>query len=154
MPYLNNVSVKGPSPNDMTKLAKEITCSVVHTSCKKMLSNVAAIEHYETEMAGIQLCYERSKDHLEKSCPQARIPAPVKLQLNTHNIVDVQKAIIDAFRYDDENNVYGQMRKSPFWSLMHDGIAKFGQEYNGVCLRALDSENAPIATDDGRSDRH
>ena len=143
--YFNNLSVKGRSPNRMTEIAKEFCCSVVHTGCKKMTSNVATIENYEAAISGIQLHYEYYKTYLGTAYPGALIPAPVKLALNTHNINDVQRAILDAYRFDEKTSICETMRKSPFWSLMHDGISKFGTEFNGVCLRGIDDEYDPIA---------
>ena len=99
-----------------------------------MESNPSAISHYQTALSGMMYYYTKAKQLLETSCPDATVPSPVTLQLNTHNIVDVQKAILDTFRYEVEDNVCGIIRRSPFWSLMHDGITKFHTEYNGVCL--------------------
>ena len=134
LPYFHNVCVKGPSPNEMTEKSKEFCCSVVHIGCKKMMSNAAIIENYEAGYFGQERQYEYYKKYLLDTSPEARMPAPVKLSLNTRSIVHVQRAILDTYRYDNEASSYAVMGKSPFRSLMHDGIAKFGTEYNGVCV--------------------
>lgn len=112
--YVQNIGVKGLSPNEMTEMSKEFCCSVVHIGCKKMMSNVAIIENYEAGFSGQEQQYEYYKKYLLDTFPEARLPAPVKLSLNNHSIVYVQRAILDTFRYDDDTSLYAVMRKSPF----------------------------------------
>ena len=128
----------------MTEVAKEFCISVVHASCMKMESNASAILHYKTGVSGAKHFYLKSKEILHRSGSILTFPPPVELMLNKRNIADVQRAILDTFRYDDDNNVCGMMKNSPFWSLMHDGISKFHAEFNGVALRGLDDKNDPI----------
>ena len=39
-----------------------------------------------------------------------------------------------------EDSMYSKIRSSLFYGIMHDGITKFGKEYNGTCLRGVDCE--------------
>ena len=71
------------------------------------------------------------------------IPPPVKVQFNEHNIIDVERAILNAYR-NDANNVHTKLKRSPVWSLMHNGISKFAIEYNGVYLKGIDEDLNPF----------
>ena len=71
------------------------------------------------------------------------IPPPVKVQFNEHNIIDVERAILNAYR-NDANSVHAKLKRSPVWSLMHDGISKFTTEYNGVYLKGIDEDLNPF----------
>ena len=74
-----------------------------------------------------------------------QLPPPLRVLLNEHNISDGEKALLDAYRYDDPNSLYAQVEKSPFWGIMHDGITKFQKEYYCCFLRILDQDNSPVA---------
>ena len=70
--------------------------------------------------------------------------------LNEHNIGKVHTAILDGYRYDLEDSLPNQIKRGPFWGLMHDNIAKFGKEFNGVLLcgvsmKSLEPTHAPHA---------
>lgn len=84
-------------------------------------------------------------DIVKSNHPHVAIPAPVEVTLNEHNIFKVQEAILNAYRHDQQDSLYKTMQKSPHWSLMHDGISKFGTEFNGVYLRGIDGNNEPIS---------
>ena len=71
------------------------------------------------------------------------IPPPVKVQFNEHNIIDVERAILNAYR-NDANSVHAKLKRSPVWLLMHDGISKFTTEYNGVYLKGIDEDLNPF----------
>ena len=75
--YMTDIDVKGPSCNEMARFAKEFCCSVVHTGCIKMNSNIASIEHYETAISGMQMYFKHAKDLLSQSCPQAKLMPPI-----------------------------------------------------------------------------
>ena len=47
---------------------------------------------------------------------------------------------MDSYRYDEPVSVFKTFEQFPFYSLMHDGISKFGVEYNGVYLRGTNSD--------------
>ena len=88
---------------------------------QKMTLNVVTIENYETAMVGLEAHHEFNQKYLEKAFPQAKLPAPVKLKLNSHSIVDIQKAILDTYGYDEPNSVFQQMK------VQHDGKSKLSQ---------------------------
>ena len=74
-----------------------------------------------------------------------KIPKPVEVSLNKDNICRAQLAILDAYRYDNEESPYQKLiHSSPFWSITHDGISKFHTEYNGVMLRGITEDLNPL----------
>ena len=48
----------------------------------------------------------------------------------------MENTILDAY-IAKEGSLYNDMRKSEFWRIMHDGMAKFSNEFNGVYLRCV-----------------
>lgn len=93
---------------------------------------------------GIKSYHQFAKDELQSNHPKAALPPPVEISLNKHNIKHAQTAILDAYRYDQEDSIHQVVKKSPYWSLMHDGISKFSTEYNGVYVRGIDESNEPV----------
>ena len=81
---------------------------------------------------------------MQSNHPNVILPPPVEVSLNKHNISQAQTAILDAYRYDQPDSIYKVIQKSPYWSLMHDGISKFSTEYNGVYLRGMNDKNEPV----------
>ena len=73
-----------------------------------------------------------------------QLSAPPQIALNNHNISQVERAILDAYRYHTPGSLYDQIKKSPFWGIMHDGISKFCDEFNGVYLRGISKQNHPF----------
>ena len=63
--------------------------------------------------------------------------APPKIAWNQHNIRKVEVAILDVYRYHISGSLYNQIKKSAFWGIMHDGISKFYNEFNGVYLHGI-----------------
>ena len=57
------------------------------------------------------------------------------------NIHKIHDAILDAYRYDTKNSLPNQVKNSPFWSLMHENISKFGSELNGGLRRGVSAES-------------
>ena len=80
---------------------------------------------------------------LNSKQPVVTIPPTVKVQLNEHNIIDAEHAIQNASR-NDANSLHAKLKRSPVWSLMHDGISKFSTEYNGVYLKGADEDLNPF----------
>ena len=81
---------------------------------------------------------------MQSNHPNVILPPPVEVSLNKHNISQAQTAILDAYRYDQPDSIYKVIQKSPYWSLMHDGISKFSTEYNGVYLRGINDKKEPV----------
>ena len=73
-----------------------------------------------------------------------QLSAPPQIALNKHNISQVKRAILDVYHYHTPGSLYEQIKKSPFGGLMHDGISKFCNEFNGVYLRGIDEQNHPF----------
>ena len=98
---------------------------------------------YECGYEGQLAYYENVKVYLSDAYPAAENPPVIKVQLNSHNIRS-EKAVLDASRYDDEKSIFRKFEKTPYYSLMHDGISKFGHELSGVYMRGIDDDCAPF----------
>ena len=81
---------------------------------------------------------------MQSNHPDVALPLTVEISLNKHNISQAQTATLDAYRHDQPDSIYKVIQKSPYWSLMHDGISKFSTEYNGVYLRGTNDKNEPV----------
>ena len=68
----------------------------------------------------------------------AELGPPVEIAINKNNIGDVEKAVLDIYQKDTPELPYKTIEASPFWGLMHDGIGKFGREYNGSFICGVD----------------
>ena len=101
-------------------------------SCNRsqVISQRAVIQNYETAYEGLLSYHDFSVGLIGKQ-PSVSIPPPVKVQLNEHNIIDAERAILNAYR-NDANSLHAKLKRSPVWSLMYDGISKFSTEYNEV----------------------
>ena len=64
--------------------------------------------------------------------------------INKNNIGDVEKEILGVYQKDTPESPYKTIEASPFWERMHDGISKFGREYNGSFIRGIDKSYKPI----------
>ena len=82
---------------------------------------------------------------LSDTYPAAEISPVIKVQLNSHNITRAKKAILDAYRHHDGKLIYRKFEKTPYYSLMHNGISKFGHELNGVYMRGIDDDCVPFS---------
>ena len=95
-----------------------------------MESNNNTIRNYEVGLAGLRAY----KKHCESETGEL-LPPAIGVTLNGHNISHAQRAILDTHRYEDPNSLLQKVKSSPFWSITHDNISKFGREYNGTLLR-------------------
>ena len=142
--YLGLIPLFGECSKTTQIQAKSYCLYIVHKGVQKALSHTAILENYESGYQGQLLFRKDSMAHLSKYFPAATIPGVVKVQLNEHNINDAERVILDTYRYDEEDSLYRKLDKSPFYSIMHDGISKFSTEYNGVVLPGIDKDHAPI----------
>ena len=55
----------------------------------------------------------------------------------------MEKAILDVYK-ENTNSPYDKIQKSPYWGIMHDGIAKFSKEFNGVYMRGINDDFEPF----------
>ena len=100
---------------------------------------------YECSYEGQLAYHEDTKVYLSATYPAAKIPPVIKVQLNSHNTTRAEKAILDAYRYNDEILIFRKFEKTPYYSFMHDEISKFGHELDGMCLREIDGDCAPFS---------
>ena len=70
-------------------------------------------------------------ENVQSNHPHVALPPPVEISLNKHNISQAQTAILDAYRYDQPDSIYKVIQKSPYWSLIQNGISRFSPEYSG-----------------------
>ena len=68
----------------------------------------------------------------------------MEIAINQNNIGDVQKTILDVYQKDTPESPYMTIEASPFWGLMHEGISKFGREYNYSFICGIDKNHKPI----------
>ena len=122
--------------------AKDFCLSFVHWGVNKAISHKTTIEMYECGYEGQLAYYEDAKLHLNDTYQAAEIPPVIKGQLNAHNITitRAKKAILDAYRYKDKKSILRKFEKTPYYSLMHDGISKFSHELNRVYMREIDDD--------------
>ena len=139
--YSTSIPLTGQCVKPMHVIGKGMCLSIVHTGVNKKLSQTAIIDNYNASFNGCQLYYETAEQHMKVNHPEVNIPPPVKVCLNKDNIIKAEKAILDAYRFDDPESLTNQIKKSPFYSIMHDGISKFSTEFNGVYLKGIDLEN-------------
>ena len=109
-----------------------------------MLSQNSIIENYNSGFEGMHTYYGHVSGFVRSNHPQVAIPPPIKVTLNAHNIIKSQKVILDSYRYDEPMSVFKTFEQTPFYSLMHDGISKFGVDYNGDYLRGINSDQEPF----------
>ena len=138
--------MNGGEEKEANLKAKSFCLSIVHTGVTKAISEKTTIDMYETGYAGQLLFCKEVVKSVKSKFPSAvdSIPKVIKVQLNLHNIHDAENAILDEYKLDKENSLFRQMKKSPFYSIMHDGISKYSTEYNGIFLRGLNGNNNPI----------
>ena len=144
--YLGCIPLFGECSNSSQIEAKSYCLYVIHKGVRKALSHAAILENYEAGYEGQLLFREGVASKLQKTHPAAvaDVPQVIKVQLNDHNINDAERAILDTYRYDEEKSLYKKLDESPYYSIMHDGISKFANEFNGVFLRGLDADHSPI----------
>ena len=137
--YSTSVNLKGKTKNPHEDFGKKFCLSMVHVGARNMESNNNTIRNYEVGLSGLRAFKEYCESQTSEPCCPV-----VGVTLNAHNISDAQRAILDSHRYDDPNSLLNQVKNSPFWSITHDNISKFGTEYNGVLLRGINAELDPV----------
>ena len=99
----------------------------------KCISNEAILEGYSRAVHGMKT-WQKFSDSLSNSSESLM---PPDAAVNKNNIPTMEKATLDAYRYHTAGPMYDVMKKSAYWSFLHDGISKFSKEYNGVYLRGI-----------------
>ena len=91
------IDMKREPKNELEYWALGTVFQTVQEGANKCLTNVAVVENYGT---GIDMVREYHNT-LKKSSDQLRkLPSPPKVRLNCHNILDVQKSLLEVFSSD------------------------------------------------------
>ena len=85
--------------------------------------------------------WQKFSDSLSSS---SELLMPPEVAVNKNNIPTMEIAILDAYRYHTAGSMYDVMKKSAYWSFLHDGISKFSKEYNRVYLRGIQNGCEPF----------
>ena len=86
------IDLKQNPTNDLQKWAVGTVFKTVHQGANKCLSNAAVVENYEI---GYEMVNEYHNTIKSSHDQLHKIPLPPKVCLNCHNILDVQKAILE-----------------------------------------------------------
>ena len=86
------IYLKQNPTNDLQKWAVGTVFKTVHQGANKCLSNAAVVENYEI---GYEMVNEYHNTIKSSHDQLHKIPPPPKVPLNCHNILDVQKAILE-----------------------------------------------------------
>ena len=140
--FSTSISLKGRTKNTSSDFGKDFCLSMVHNGVNQMISQRAVIQNYEKAYEGL-LSYHDFPVGLIGKQPGVSVPPPVKVQLNEHNIIDAERAILNAYM-NDANSLHAKLKRSPVWSLMHDSISKFSTEYSGVYLKGIGEDLNPF----------
>ena len=140
--FSTSISFKGRTKNTSSDFGKDFCLSMVHNGVNQMISQRAVIQNYEKAYEG-RLSYHDFPVGLIGKQPGVSVPPPVKVQLNEHNIIDAERAILNAYM-NDANSLHAKLKRSPVWSLMHDSISKFSTEYSGVYLKGIGEDLNPF----------
>ena len=90
--------------------------------------------------------YETAYEHLTNICHAWKkglkdlggkeLAPPSQFALTKNNIGLWEQAILEAHK-KQPGFLYSLINKLSFWGFMHDGISKFGKEFNGYYLRRI-----------------
>ena len=102
---------------------------IVHTGVKKCLSNAAILQNYQIALDGMSIYHDFIMNSQAPEIDKTLAPL----------VSILEKGILNGYK-TSEDSMYLKIKSSLFYCLMHDGITKFGKEYNGTCLRGVDCE--------------
>ena len=128
----------GECRNELEVYSKGIVLSVVHTGVNKMVSTYTILDNYESNLKNLRFYKEYAEQKSNCALPQI-----LEVTITKNNISRAQLAILEGYKASP-NSIYTQHKSSPFWSITHDGISKFGTEYNGVVLRGATIKLEPL----------
>ena len=112
---------------------QRVCVSTVHYRVNKMISNAATEEAYNNMYRCLTAQYKYEKNR----SGTASNPVPCEITLNQHNIHRAQRTILEVYQARPDS-LHSKLKRSPFWSIMHDGISKFEKEFNGQALKGTD----------------
>ena len=139
---------KVPS-NDDEHLAQDHCISIILAGANKAFSQEATLHNYEVSVKVLRQYYKKKLGSIE--IEGKKLTPPVRTLLNDKNISKIQNGIVEAYKhmkaptpinkapYVALNGPFGK-----FYSVMNDGIQKFGHEFNGVFLRTVDDADLDI----------
>ena len=139
--FTSEISRNESPKNDLQPWAFGSVFKTVQQSANKCLSNTAAVENYK-------LTHEMVNDYhlvLTKSTKElSKVPPPPMVTLNDHNIVKVQKALLETYHNNnkDPDNPYRALEKCSDFGLLHNATSHWYKEINTIFLR--------VAADDGQ----
>lgn len=131
-----------PCRDDIDVWAKKFMVEMVHAGAKKLVSNEATLDIYDTCMNGVRGYHSevvKKFNFPDGEC----LPPPPKVAVDRNNIPKVHQALVTSFREsEDADNPYHRFAnmENDFYSIMHDGIQKFKMELNGVIIRYATSD--------------
>ena len=97
---------------------------------------------YETAYEGLRDICNVSKKGL-KDLGGKELAPPSQFALTKNNIALWEQASVEAYK-KQPGSPYSLINKSPFWGFIHDGISKFGKEFNGYYLRGIHPDKIHI----------
>ncbi|XP_072024708.1 uncharacterized protein [Amphiura filiformis] len=104
-----------------------------------MLANAAVIDMYNTSMAGVRGYHSTVLKHVKVN-GMSITPPPI-VSVNSHNIPSFQKAILDAYKQNENpENPYHVLRQPETrdYSLLHDATTKYVKNVNSAFVRVVD----------------
>ena len=141
----SKVVLSAPSSNSNNEFAKGYCLSVVQEGVNKCLSQQAILHMYQVGLNGMKWWHEYLMSSNAVSIDGGKkISPPLEVAVNKNNIIKVEETLLNTYRYDTPDSLYDVARKSPFWSFMHDGISKFGNNLNGFYVRVIDQDYNPV----------
>ena len=90
------IDLKQNPTNDLQKWAVRTVFKTVYQGANESLSNTTVVENYEI---GYEMVNEYHNTIKSSHDQLRKIPPPPKIRLNCHNILDVQKAILEVNLY-------------------------------------------------------
>ena len=126
-----SINFVGYAPkNDIEKLAMRNTLKCVPLGCISGISDATTLKFHSSSQNTIREyhCYK---------CPND--PPPQRVKLNSHNFHKAVYVIVEAYRRYDQSttNLYRQLEKSQYYSLIHDATTYWVKQLNTATLRLV-----------------
>ena len=121
-----------------THLPRVFFLSMIRSGVNKSIANYTIMENYQTAINGMK-DYHKFVTTSSTVFDKVTLAPHVEVAVTKNNINDLEKSILDVFKNSD-GTLYDLIKKSDYWGIMHDGISKFTNDYNGVFLRRVNYE--------------
>ena len=142
MDFSISIPLKGRARNTPSDFGKGFCLCIVRNGVNQMISQRVIVQNYVTGYEGL-LSYHKFSVGLADNQAGSSIPTPAKVKLNEHNIIDAEHAILNTYK-NNQNSLYGKLKRFPVWSLMHEEIYEFSTKCNGVSLKGIDGDQNPF----------